>query len=147
MSFRRPDSREPIAIGKLRTLQIKLVFVFTGTKIIGSEEEQTEVDRLHASQVDMLRRNEIDVLAHAHIGRPNDEGISALTLEDYKPFARQTWRDGAQAWVLPCTAVRTGGIPEWLEQEFGAPVIMANPATLAHAVELARQHMAVPAGA
>ena len=95
--------------------------------------------------VELLERQGIQVLAHAHAGRFNDEQISALTLEDYIPLARRTWREGANGWVLPCTAVRVGGIPEWLEREYGVPVVMANPATIAHAVELARQHAAAPA--
>ncbi len=39
MSFGRPNSRESTAIGKLRAFQIKLVFVFAGTEVIGGEEE------------------------------------------------------------------------------------------------------------
>jgi len=95
--------------------------------------------------IQFLMSNQIDVLKYGHIGRMNDEGISALTLEDFIPFARQTWVDGAEGWVLPCTAVRLTGLVDWFEREYGKPVVAANSATLDHAVELAREAALTPA--
>jgi maleate cis-trans isomerase len=89
--------------------------------------------------VEMLRSKGIEVLGHAHASQFNEEGISGLTVEDYKPLAQQAWRDGADGWVLPCTAVQAEGIEAWFEKEYGVPVVLANPATFAHAIELARQ--------
>lgn len=47
------------------------------------------------------------------------------------------WRPGAEAIVIPCMAVRVGTIAEGLGAACPLPVILANPATLRHAVELA----------
>lgn len=86
---------------------------------------------------DYLERHGLEVLGEAHAGGANDEEISAMTADDFAPLAQEAWRDGAEALVLPCTALRVGQIETRLEGEYGVPIVMANPATIAHAVELA----------
>ena len=44
VAFGRPDRRKSVAIGKLRTFEVELVFVFARAQVISSEEEQTEVE-------------------------------------------------------------------------------------------------------
>ena len=84
-----------------------------------------------------LERHGFEVLAHGHVGRANDEEIGALTADDFEPLLEACWRDDAQAIVIPCTAVRVGGIVERLGAKYGVPVILANPATIEHAVSIA----------
>ena len=49
-------------------------------------------------------------------------------------------RDCTRIIVIPCTAIRVGTIAEALAAAYGVPVILANPATLDHAMELARKN-------
>ena len=61
-----------------------------------------------------------------------------LTIDDFAPLVEAVWRPEAEAIVIPCTAVRVGTIAEGLGVACGVPVILANPATLDHAMELAQ---------
>ena len=88
--------------------------------------------------VGFLESHGFEVLAHGHAGRITDEEIGLLTIDDFAPLVEAVWRPGAEAIVIPCTAVRAGTIAEGLGAACGVPVILANPATLDHAVELAR---------
>ena len=85
-----------------------------------------------------LERHKVQVHAHAHAGQSTDEEIGVLTEVDFEPLVASVWNDDAQAIVIPCTAVRVGGIVDRLAEVFGVPVILANPATIEHTVELAR---------
>jgi maleate cis-trans isomerase len=85
-----------------------------------------------------LRRHGVEVLGHEHCGRANDEQIGRLTSGDILPLARKCWQTDAQALIIPCTAVRRGDIVEAVDAEFGVPAILANMATLEHAVDLVR---------
>ena len=87
--------------------------------------------------IGFLESHGFEVLAHGHAGRNNDEEIGMLTIDDFAPLVEEVWRPEAEAIVIPCTAVRVGTIAETLGDAFGVPVILANPATLDHAMELA----------
>ena len=89
--------------------------------------------------IQYLERHGLQVLAHAHAGGATDEDIGALTEADFEPLVASVWNADAQAIVIPCTAVRVGGIVERLGETYAVPVILANPATIEHAVELARR--------
>ena len=90
--------------------------------------------------IGFLKAHGFEVLAHGHAGRNHDEAIGLLTADDFAPLAEAVWQPGAQAIVIPCTAVRAGTIAEALRAAYGVPVILANPATLDHAVDLAREN-------
>ena len=90
------------------------------------------------SFIDYLGRHGVQVLSHAHAGQSTDEEIGALDADDFEPLVAQVWNAEAQAIVIPCTAVRVGAIVERLGEVYGVPIILANPATIEHAVELAR---------
>lgn len=90
--------------------------------------------------IGFLESHGVEVLAHGHAGRVTDEEIGMLTIDDFAPLVKAVWRPGAEAIVIPCTAVRAGTIAEGLGAACGVPVILANPATLDHAVELARNN-------
>ena len=87
--------------------------------------------------IGFLKSHGFEVLAHGHAGRVTDEEIGMLTIDDFAPLVEEVWRPGAEAIVVPCTAVRAGTIAEGLGVARGVPVILANPATLDYAVELA----------
>lgn len=87
--------------------------------------------------IGFLQSHGFEVLAHGHAGRNHDEEIGMLTLDDFAPLVEAVWRPGTEAIVIPCTAVRVGTIAEGLGAAYRVPVILANPATLDHAVELA----------
>ena len=87
--------------------------------------------------IGFLQSHGFEVLAHGHAGRNHDEEIGMLTLGDFAPLVEAAWQPGAEAIVIPCTAVRVGTIAEGLGAAWGVPVILANPATLDHAVEMA----------
>src|SRR5215213_8783358 len=55
MPFRRPDRGKSVAVGKLRAFEVELVLVFARTKVIGSEEEKTEVELFYSLLVEVLR--------------------------------------------------------------------------------------------
>lgn len=90
--------------------------------------------------IGFLQSHGFEVLSHGHAGRITDEEIGLLTAGDFAPLVEAVWRPGAEAIVIPCTAVRVGAIAEGLGAACGVPVILANPATLDHAVELARNN-------
>ena len=90
--------------------------------------------------IGFLESQGFEVLAHSHAGRITDEEIGMLTIDDFAPLVEEAWRPGAQAIVIPCTAVRAGSIAQGLGAACGVPVILANPATLDHALELARNN-------
>ena len=87
--------------------------------------------------IGFLESHGVEVLAHGHAGRVTDEEIGMLTIDDFAPLVKAVWRPGAEAIVIPCTAVRVGTIAEGLGAAYGVSVILANPATLDHAMELA----------
>ncbi len=84
-----------------------------------------------------LESHGFEVLSHGHAGGSNDEEIGMLTVDDFALLARQAWHPEAEAIVIPCTAVRVGRIVDQLEADYGVPVILANTATIEHAVRLA----------
>ena len=86
-----------------------------------------------------LERHGFEVLGHGHAGRANDEEIGMLTIDDFAPLIEQVWQPEADAIVIPCTAVRVGTIVDTLRAKYAVPVILANPATIEHAVSLATQ--------
>ena len=87
--------------------------------------------------IGFLKAHGFEVVAHGHAGRNNDEEIGMLTVGDFAPLVEEIWRPEAEAIVIPCTAVRVGTIAESLGAAYGVPVILANPATFDHAMELA----------
>ena len=87
--------------------------------------------------IHFLMAHGFEVVAHGHAGRANDEEIGMLTVDDFAPLVEQVWRPEAEAIVIPCTAVRIGAIEDTLGAKHGVPVILANPATIEHAVDLA----------
>lgn len=88
--------------------------------------------------VDFLHANGFVVDAHAHAGCGSDAEVGALTLQDLAPLIRSAIRSTSDAVVIPCTALRRQDIEQRVLDDFGLSCILANAATLDHAVKLAR---------
>ena len=74
----------------------------------------------------------------AHAGRGSDEEVGRLGYDDIAPLARAVVDRASEALVIPCTGLRAQRLEAQLGDEFGIPVLLANSATLDHALELAR---------
>jgi maleate cis-trans isomerase len=94
--------------------------------------------------VAFLEQNGFVVDGEAHAGCGSDAEVGALDLAALVPLVGQAVAATTQAIVIPCTALRRQSLERDLRQAFGIPVILANAATLDHAVKLAQK--AVPGG-
>lgn len=88
--------------------------------------------------VEFLLRNGIDVLGEAHAGCGSDEQVGALELDEILRLVGRAHSPDAQAIVIPCTALRRRTLETDVPARFGVPVVLANAATLDHAVRLAK---------
>lgn len=89
--------------------------------------------------VAFLIANGFAVDGEAHAGCGSDLEVGALMLADLEPLVRSAVAETTQAIVIPCTALRRQSLESSLHRTFGVPVILANAATLDHAVQLGRR--------
>jgi maleate cis-trans isomerase len=89
--------------------------------------------------VQYLRDRGFEAGEGAHAGCGSDEAVGALTLRELLPLARLAVKPDSEALVIPCTALRRQDLEAELGKTFQIPVILANSATLDHAVSLARK--------
>jgi maleate cis-trans isomerase len=88
--------------------------------------------------VEFLLSNGFEIDGDAHAGCGSDAEVGELTLERLEPLVRAAVGRQSEAIAIPCTAVRRQTLVADLESKFGVPVILANDATLDHAVIIAR---------
>lgn len=86
------------------------------------------VDAVNAREAAYFRHFGFNVISCAGLSCTDANAMMAVTPQKWREFTLSHRDDGADAYLISCTTVRSADVIEVLEQELGRPVVTSNTA-------------------
>lgn len=87
---------------------------------------------VNTREVGFLKANGIEVVTEAGMGLDHPGDMAALSPSEWFDFVCRHKSQGAQAYFISCTAIRSAEVISALEAELGRPVVTSNQAIAWH---------------
>ncbi len=90
------------------------------------------IESINAREEIFFRHAGFDILGCAGLDCADADAMMAVTPEKWREFALAHRDEGADAYLISCTTVRSADVIEELERELGRAVVTSNTATVWH---------------
>lgn len=92
------------------------------------------ITRVHQREIDFCAHLGLEVVCDDALGIETNEDMARLTPHELTQWALRHRHDGADAYFISCTALRSAECILFLEQRLGRPIITSNQAIVWHAL-------------